>query len=89
MRTLRNVLGPQVGYEGRCRRLLTTHSLKRLYYSFTQETFIGHLLCAKTMLGTGDTAVVRQMRSLSWEEVRKFTAGRMSKNIPVTRAMKS
>lgn len=70
-------------------RLLTTHSLKRLYYSFTQEAFIGHLLCAKTMLGTGTQRCVGPMRSLSWEEVRKCTAERMSKKIPVTRAMKN
>lgn len=38
-------------------RLLTTHSLKRLYYSFTQEAFIGCLLGARTRLGTGDPAV--------------------------------
>ena len=38
-------------------RLPTAQPPKRVYHSFTQEKVTGHLLCARTMLGAGDTGV--------------------------------
>ena len=70
----RNALGAQAAYKP---------PPQRFHHSFAQETLIGHLLCARTMPGTGDTGE-GQARVLSQEEGRQSMGKRMSQKIPHT-----